>query len=141
MVDRNRKSEMHEDPGFEQELRQALAPRDAPQNFAVRVMQQIPPDGQTEIHPATAPKPMPPQPMPPRRALIFLFPPAFRFAAVAAVLVVIFAGSFAWHQHQRRIAGEQARQQVMTALQITHATLEQVADNVSSIQNRKDIQP
>ncbi len=144
MVDRNRQFESPDNPDFdhlelessdlESELRQALRPRSAPPGFAARVMQQIPPDAQP------APR------LAPRRARILSWLPAAipapaRLAAVASLLVVILAGTFAWQQHQRRIAGERARRQVFTALQITHSTLQQVAENISSIQNRKDLQP
>lgn len=141
MVDPNRQLEPapdpeFADPEFDRELRRALEPRSASPDFVTRLMQQIPPDSQAEA--ATAPAPKSIQP---RRARIFAFPPALRLAAIASLIVIILAGSFAWQQHQRRIAGERARQQVMTALQITHATLQQVAENVYNIQNRKDIQP
>ena len=117
---------------FERELRQALAPRSAPPGFTARLMQQIPPDAAPAPQPAT---------VRPRRARIFAFPAPARLAAVASLLVVILAGTFAWQQHQRRIEGERASRQVMMALQITHATLQQVAQNVSSIQNRKELHP
>lgn len=136
MVDHNRQLESAEDPEFHQELRRALAPRSAPPDFTAHVMQRISLRDRLEAQPAPQPSAMRP-----RRARVFAFPSAIRLAAVASLLVIILAGSFAWQQHQRRIAGEHARQQVMTALQITHATLQQIADNVYDIQNRKDIQP
>jgi len=119
-----------EDLEFENEMRQALQPRSAPPGFTARLMQQIPPDEQAR-----------PAAQPPRRARIFAFPAPARLAAVASLLIVIFAGTFAWQQHQRRVEGERASRQVMIALQITHATLQQVAENVSSIQNRKELHP
>jgi uracil-DNA glycosylase len=134
VVDHNRQFEPFEDPGFEpsqleSELRQALQPRSAPPDFAARVMGQIPAD----THPEAAPAP--------RRARIFRFPAPARLAAVASLFIVVLAGTLAWQQHQRRVAGERARRQVFTALQITHATLQQVAENISTIQTRKDLQP
>ena len=121
-----------ENSDLEHELRQALRPRPAPPNFTARLMQQIPPDA------APAPQPHSARP---RRARIFPFPPALRLAAVASLLIVILGGTFAWQQHQRRVEGERARHQVLVALQITHATLQQVAENISSIQNRKELRP
>jgi hypothetical protein len=125
------------DTEFEHDLRQALQPRSAPPGFAARLMQLIPPDAEAnpapEAQPASAPSP--------RRARIFAFPAPLRLAAVASLLIVILSGTFAWQQRQRRIEGERASRQVMMALQITHATLQQVAQNVSSIQNRKEIHP
>lgn len=130
MVDTNRQFDSPQDPEFDQELRQALRPRSAPPGFAARLMQQIPPDAQSTPRPARSP-----------RARIFAFPAPFRLAAVASVLVVVLAGSVVWQQHQRYVQGERARQKVFLALQITHATLQQVAENISSSQNRKDLHP
>lgn len=139
MVDHNRQFENpefdnteFESSQLEHDLRQALRPRSAPPNFAARVMQQIPPDAQ--------PAPQPPAAPAPRRARIFHFP-ALRLAAVASILIVVLAGTFTYQHHQRVLAGERARHQVLVALQITHATLQQVADNVSSTQNRKELHP
>ncbi len=129
MVDHNRQF----DPDFEisqleNDLRQALQPRSAPPSFAASVMARIPLDAHNEL-PA------------PRRARIFHFPASVRLAAVASLLIVILAGTLAWQQHQRRLAGERARRQVFIALQIAHSTLQQVAENISTIQPRKDLQP
>lgn len=113
-------------PELEQDLREALRPRSPSPSFTASVMQQIPPDA---------------QPARPRRARIFPFPRAARLAAVASILIVILAGTLAYQHHQRIVAGQRARRQVIIALQITHATLQQVAQNVSSIQNRKELHP
>lgn len=132
MVDHNPQLENPEfdNSEFEQDLRLALQPRNAPPDFTARVMRQIPLDAQ--------PAPSPAQP---RRARIFSFPAPLRLAAVASVLIVVLAGSVAWQQHQRQLEGQRARRQVFTALQITHSTLQQVAQNISSIQNRKELHP
>lgn len=134
MVDHSRPFEPFEDPDFEpsdfdQELRQALQPRSAPPDFAARVMLQIPSHDESSAAPAS------------RRPRIFHFPAPLRLAAVASLLVVILAGTFAYQQHQRRVEGERARQKVFLALQITHSTLQQVADNLSTLQNQKELQP
>ena len=132
MVDLNPQLENPEfdNSEFEQDLRRALAPRNPPSDFTDRVMRQIP-----------DPAHLDPQPAQPRRARIFAFPPALRLAAVASLLIAVLAGSLAWQQHQRHVEGERARRQVFTALQITHATLRQVAENISTIQNRKELHP
>lgn len=140
MVDRNRQFEPRESPEldhpeFERELHEALQPHSAPPGFAARLMRQIPPDVAADTQPSANSAPGP------RRARILAFPALLRMAAVASVLIVVLAGTFTWQYQQRRIAGERARHQVMTALQITHATLQQVAQNVSSIQNGKEFQP
>ncbi len=128
MVDHNRQFEPFEDPDFESELRQALQPRSTPPNFTAGVMSRIPPDAHNQAST-------------PRRARIFHFPAPARLAAVASLLIVILAGTLAWQQHQRRVAGEHARQQVFIALQITHSTLQQVAENISTIQTREELHP
>lgn len=128
MVDHNRQ---FEDPELEDELRQALQPRSAPSGFAARVMQQIPPDAQA-----------PPQPTAqPHRARIFHFPAPARLAAVASLLIVILTGTLAYQHHQKVVEGERARQKVFLALEITHSTLQQVAENISTTQNGKEVHP
>lgn len=132
MVDRE-----FEDRELEEALREGLKPRNAPEGFAARVMGRIPEDGQAEHSPEPR-RPELPRRGKRRRGGMFAFPA--RLAAVASVLLVVLAGTFAW-QHQQQVAGERARRQVMTALRITHSTLEQVGQNVTSIQNRKDTKP
>ena len=92
---------------FEKELREQLRPRSAPSGFAERVMERIPEKRR------------------PRR----LWQPAWRWAAIAAVIVVTVLGGVE-HDRQQRIAGERARQQVLLALHITGTTLRQVQEKV-----------
>lgn len=140
MVDPNRQFDSRQDSEFDQEMRQALRPRSAPPDFTARVMRQIPVP-HTSLPLACVGEGEPPSALRPRRARIFAFPAPVRLAAVASVLIVVLAGSVVWRQHQRQVQGERARQKVFLALQITHATLQQVAQNISSSQNRKDLQP
>src|ERR1700744_3732456 len=95
-----------EDP-FERELREQLRTRLAPAGFAERVMVRVPEK--------CRPRP--------------LWQPAWRWAAIAAVLVVMILGGVE-HDRQQRIAGERARQQVLLALHITGTTLRQVQEKV-----------
>jgi hypothetical protein len=94
--------------GFEKELREHLQARSAPPGFADRVMARIPA----------------------RRPPRLSWQPVWRWAAVAAVLVVTVLGGVE-HDRQQRIAGERARDQVMLALRITGTTLHQVQNKMS----------
>ena len=138
MVDHNSQFENPEmnDPefelsDFESDLRQALQLRSAPPDFTARVLQQIPLEAQAPAELKTRPS----------RARIFHFPAPARLAAVASLLVVILTGTLAWQHHQKVVEGERARQKVFIALQITHSTLQQVAENISTIQNGKELHP
>jgi hypothetical protein len=131
VVDHNRQFEPFEDPDFKNELRQALQPRSAPPGFAARVMQQIPPDAYATSQVKARP----------HRARIFHFPALARMAAVASLFIVILAGTLAYQHHQKVVEGERARQKVFLALEITHSTLQQVAENISTLQNGKELHP
>ena len=96
---------------FEKELREQLRPRSAPAGFAERVLSRMP----TRV--------------PERRRLWPLWQPDWRWAAIAAVIVVTILGGVE-HDRQQRIAGERARQQVLLALRITGTTLRQVQEKV-----------
>jgi hypothetical protein len=114
MVDFDRK--LNPDEELEEELRAALQPIHAPSGFANRVVarsQMLPPAGAL--------------PFPERRRG---FHPAMRWGIAAVLLLAIGFGGFFEHQRQRRIAGEQARQQVLLALHITSVTLQAVRNHV-----------
>lgn len=98
------------DAEFEQTLRDALQPRIAPAGFTERVMLRA----QSQLH----------------RRNMLQFPSSVR-AIAAAVLLAVAAGGYIVHQHQQRIAGERARQQVLLALRITSTTLQDVRDRIN----------
>jgi hypothetical protein len=93
---------------FEQELREQLQARSAPDGFADRVM--------ARISAQRRPRPR--------------WQPVWRWAAVASVVAVMLFGGIE-HDRQQRIAGERAREQVLLALRITGTTLHQVQRKVS----------
>ena len=87
---------------FEQELRQAFARRPAPPSLKRRLM---------EIRRA-----------PQARSHVFLW----QRIAAALVLTAVLGGGVAWHNAEERRRGEEARQQVLTALRITNHALNQM---------------
>lgn len=102
---------------FERELREQLRARSAPAGFAERVMARV----------SERRRPRP------------LWQPAWRWAAIAAVIVVTVLGGVE-HDRQQRIAGERARQQVILALHITGTTLRQVQEKVHMQANSENNQ-
>lgn len=103
---------------FEKELRDHLQARPAPAGFADRVLRRV-------EHPR------------PRRAWWFLWQPLWRWAAVAALLLITVLGGLE-HERQERLAGERARRQVLLALRITGTALNQVQQKVSDQQRPED---
>ena len=51
--------------------------------------------------------------------------------AASAVLAAVFGGFAAYRQYEERKKGEEARQQVLTALRITGRTLDRVSDKLA----------
>lgn len=51
--------------------------------------------------------------------------------AASALLAALFGGVAVYHQNEERRKGEQAREQVMTALRITHRTLDRVSEHLA----------
>src|SRR5665213_83959 len=100
---------------FEQELRIELQPRPSPEGFADRVLARV--DALHRHHPTPWPK----------RAIRSQ---RVRGAIAAMLLVTVSIGGYFEHQRQRQIAGEHARQQVLLALRITSATLQDVRNKV-----------
>ena len=74
---------------------------------------------------------------PPRRRLLS-FPIAARLATAATLLLAVLVGGLIY-QHQRQAAGERAKRQVLLALHIANATLQQVGQKIN--ENGKDAQP
>lgn len=97
---------------FERELREQLQARSAPDGFADRVMERVPR-------------------RPVRRAWPRFGMPVWRWA-VAAVLVAGMVVGGLERERERRIEGEQAREQVLLALRITGSTLRDVQQKVNS---------
>jgi len=101
---------------FEEQVREGLQREDPPAGFADRVMQRIAEDGAGKVIPMRA------------RSV-------WRQWAVAAALLVIIGGGVMEQRHrEQEIAGEQAREQVMTALQITSAQLQRVNERINGQQ-------
>ncbi len=103
------------DDEWEQALRSALRPRPAPEGFANRVLARS-----QELPPAESPA----------FRKRFGFHPVLRWAIAAVLLLTVSIGGFAFHQRQRRIAGERARDQVLLALRITSITIRAVRNQV-----------
>jgi hypothetical protein len=105
------------DDEFEQELRASLQPRNAPAGFADRVLARV--DAVQQHEPA---------PWPVRS----IRKPIVRGAIAATLLLSVGVGGYLQHQRERQVAGEHARQQVLLALRITRATLQDVRNKVDS---------
>ena len=87
---------------FERELRQAMERRPAPPSLKQRILQQRHMRHTQRIH---------------RRAIWW------QRLAASVVLVGVIAGGYSWRQVEERRKGEQAAQQVLTALRITNHAL------------------
>lgn len=94
---------------LETELREQLGPRSAPEGFADRVMARIPA----------------------QRRQLWIWQPAWRWAAAGALVAAVALGG-AEREHQQRVAGERAREQVLLALRITGTTLADVRQKISA---------
>jgi hypothetical protein len=104
---------MDEREDLERLLRQGLKPRQTPTGFTARVMARIPET------PAGASL---------RKKRVF-WVPMMRWAAAALVLGIA-GGSYWQHQQKERIAGERARNQLVLALRMSAATLNDVQHKV-----------
>ncbi|MGC2297563.1 MAG: hypothetical protein WA476_02095, partial [Acidobacteriaceae bacterium] len=98
---------------FEKELRTQLQARSAPGGFTDRVMARVP------IRQA------------PRGTFLGFGLPVWRWAVAAMLVAVMVLGGIE-RDHQRRVAGERAREQVLLALRITGSTLRDVQQKVSA---------
>ena len=101
---------------FDNDLREALRRSEAPPGLAARVMAQA-----RKMGKAT-----------PRRPSF-----AWRWAATAAAVLVLIAGSFLYRDRVRQAEGEKAKEQVMFALRVTGAKLQGVRERLSEIQERR----
>jgi len=118
--------ERHEDD-FEQQLRAGLRPGEPPAGFADRLMQRL-----AEEEAAPQPKVIA---MPKPR---WWQPSAQKWAIAATLLAVASGGAVVERQMEQRraerAAGEQAREQVMFALQITSEQLQHVNQKINGQQ-------
>jgi hypothetical protein len=104
---------MDEREDLEHLLRQGLRPRQTPAGFSARVMARLPGTSQVESFQ--------------KKRTFWL--PAMRWAA-ATVLLGVAGGTYWQHQQKERIAGERARDQLILALRISSATLNDVQHKV-----------
>jgi hypothetical protein len=103
---------MDEREDLEDLLRLGLKPRQTPAGFSTRVMGRL-----AETSPVSSL----------RKKGIF-WPPAMRWAA--AVLLAVAGAGYWDYQQKERIAGERARDQLILALRISAATLNDVQQKV-----------
>jgi hypothetical protein len=125
MVEFGREPRDSESDGFdpeleamlEQDLRAGLQAMPAPEGFADRVLARV------DALPQNAPVPWP---------LRTIRNPLVRGAIAATLLLSVGVGGYFEQKRERQIAGEHARQQVLLALRITSATLQDVRNKVDS---------
>lgn len=117
MVEFGQKPYDSRDDEFEQALRAGLQPRPAPAGFADRVLARVDALPQHE----TAPWPV-----------RIIRSPLVRGVIAATLLFSVGLGGYFEHQRERQVAGEHAREQVLLALRITSATLQDVRNKVDS---------
>jgi len=107
------------DHEFEEELRQGLMLRNAPDGFTDKVLSRIPEHKQAQ----------------PIRW------PVWRWATAAVVALAVLLGVGFEKERQQRIAGEHAREQVLLALRITSSTLQAVNHKIREDRSSKEVQP
>ncbi len=90
---------------FEQELAEAFARRPAPPSLKRKIMARRSQQNTERIHNRTA---------------------LLQRLAACLVLGAALAGGFAWRNREEQRKGEEARQQVLTALRVTNHALDQV---------------
>lgn len=101
---------------FEQHLREQLRVRSAPGGFADRVMVRA--ESRTARRPAS-------------KAWLGFSLPVWRWAVAAALIAGVILGGVE-REHQQRLAGERAREQVLFALHITGVSLRNVQQKVNT---------
>lgn len=95
---------------FEQELREAFERRPAPPGLKRKIMSEHSRQNTARIHDRTA---------------------LLQRLAACLVLGAGLAGGYAWRNHQEQLQGEEARQQVLTALRITNHALDQMKTHLA----------
>jgi hypothetical protein len=95
--------------GFEEELRRAMRRREAPLGLKQRVLARSRERRRAE------------------RGRLWIL----QRVAASAVLAAIFGGFAAYHQAEQHRKGEEAREQVLTAMRITNKTLNRVSTRLA----------
>lgn len=108
---------------LDDELKRALARQQPPDDFTRRVLGRI--DAERKRGGA-------------RRGLGWLWRPDFRWAAVAIACLLIVASAVQYQRYRRaRAEGEQAREQVMLALEIASSKLNGALGEVKQVEARQ----
>lgn len=94
--------QVNEDGAFEEELRQAMGRRPAPPSLKRRIMQRRQARQTQRVH---------------------TYHVWWQRLAASLLLVGVLAGGFTWRHVEERRKGEEAKQQVITALRITNHVL------------------
>jgi hypothetical protein len=111
---------------LENRLRRALRPEDAPEGFAERLLQRLPPPPAAGKDPVLVVLPVKPAPKPHRYAL----PASLAASLVAAVLL---GQHLALQREERELAeGLAAKQELLQALRVTSQTLDMAYQAVSN---------
>jgi hypothetical protein len=101
---------------FEQELRQAMVRRPAPPSLKRKILAGRTRQNTQRLH---------------ARMLMW------QRLAASIVLAAVAGGAYLWHDAEQRRKGEEARQQVLTALRITSRALDQMNAQLAD-HNRTD---
>ena len=108
---------------LDDELRQALRRREPPGDFTSRVLERV--EGKSKRSGA-------------RRWMRWLWLPQFRWAAVTVACLLVVAGGLEYRRYQRTQAeGEQAREQVLLALQIASSKLNGALSEVKQVERQQ----
>jgi len=111
---------------FENQLRRALRPVEAPEGFAERLLQKLPAQPAPQFSPVVVPLPARPQ----RTQRRYGLPAALAASMVAAVLL---GQQFAMHRMERQeAAGRAASQELLQALRVTSQKLDMAYQAVNS---------
>lgn len=101
---------------FEDQLKAALARREPPEGFAERVLSRM----------EELPRP--------RRSSN-----GWRLALAAAAIFALISGA-AYHEHERHVRGEEAKQKLMLALHIASSKLQQTQQKVNQVETDEVMQ-
>ena len=101
---------------FEQELRQAMMRRPAPPSLKRKILERRVRQNTESLH---------------ARMLMW------QRLAASIVLAAVVGGAYLWHNAEQRRKGEEARQQVLTAIRITSRALQQMNEQLAE-HNRTD---